>query len=133
MMRLFYKILSTLILIPVIYFLFITGGISLVEAYNPISPYIDTEFAPDYSPKKFNLITEDFTYNEVIELIGEPLYDHFDEYLQCDCISYTNDGKALSSESNKFVLISDFAWYISEICFDSNGKIIRIEKGWAYD
>jgi hypothetical protein len=131
-MRYFYKILSAAILAPIIYYLFLSGGILLGEGYNVLNPYIDTEFAPNYSPEKFDLITEDFTYEEVIDLIGKPLGTYYNDYLQSECLEYTNDGKALSANHN-LVPVQDFAWYRSIICFDSNGKISRIEKGWSYD
>lgn len=103
-----------------------------MESKNPFFPYIDTEFAPNYTPEKFDLITENFTYDEVIQLLGEPLFESKDQKGNIIEIDYTNDGKILYTK-NPLVIVKDFAWYRSYIRFDSNGKIIEINKGWSYD
>ena len=114
------------------YFIFLFGGISMMEGKNLIFPYIDTEFASNYSPEKFDLITEDFSYNEVIQLVGKPLSEKKDSFGNIIEVNYTNDGKT-TYKNNPFVLVGDFAWYRSYIRFDSNGKIIEINSGWSYD
>lgn len=131
-MKWVYRILSILIAIPIISFIFIFGGAILVEGKNPFFPYIDTEFAPKYTPEKFDLITKDFTYEKVIDLLGEPLYENYDSFYQGIRLDYTNDGNLRRINKRNFD-VKDFAWYRSIIYFDLNCKIVNIEKGWSYD
>ncbi len=104
----------------------------LGEGYNVFAPYIDTEFAQDYTPAKFDLVKDDFTLNQVKALLGEPLFSFEDD---SDCsltLIYTNDGY-LRRKGNREYRINDFAWYRSTIYFDSAGKMKRIDKGWSFD
>ena len=103
-----------------------------MEGYNIFNPYIDTKFAENYSPNKFDLITNDFTKDEVLKLIGKPLNTYEDDFDKQTEFIYTGDG-FLSDKSNRKYFINDFAWYRSSIYFDGKGKIIRIDKGWSYD
>lgn len=131
-MRVFYKILTLILLVPTVYFLFLLGGIPLVEGYNVFSPYIDTEFGENYTPKDFDKITMDFTKNEVLEIVGKPLFISEDSLRNEIEYVYTNDAY-LTRKTNRNYLIRDFAWYRSRVYFDSTGKVIRIDKGWSYD
>jgi hypothetical protein len=131
-MRLFYKILTLALLLPTLYFVFMFGGLSLMEGYNIFDPYIDTEFAENYTPAKFDAINNNFTKEEVLKTIGKPLFVHKDTLSNQTEFTYTNDG-FLYRKSNKVYDINDFAWYRSSIQFDSKGKITRIDKGWSYD
>jgi len=131
-MKVFYKILTIILLLPTIYFLFILGSIQLMEGYNLFNPYIDTEFAENYTPQKFNSINKDFSKEEVINTIGQPLFIWKDSIRNEIEFSYTNDGLLVREKGRKYP-INDFAWYRSIIYFDSIGKIIRIEEGWTYD
>lgn len=107
---------------------FLIGGALTVESKNIFFPYIDTQFASQYSPEKFELIKIGQTLEEVEKIIGQPLQKNIDskngraEYL------YTNDGKLLSIKKS-----GDFAWYRSIIYFDEQDKVINIDKGWSYD
>ena len=103
-----------------------------MEGYNIFDPYIDTEFAENYTPKKFDLITVNFTKEEVINTVGKPLFIFTDTVSNQTEFIYTNDG-FLIQKSNREYDINDYAWYRSSIYFDLNGKIIRIDKGWSYD
>ena len=129
-MRLLYKILTLGLLITTTVIVFMFGGVSLMEGYNIFDPYIDTEFAENYTPKKFDLITVNFTKEEVINTVGKPLFT--DTVSNQTEFIYTNDG-FLIQKSNREYDINDYAWYRSSIYFDLNGKIIRIDKGWSYD
>lgn len=134
-MNIFYKLLATVILIPIIGSVFICGTISLNEGKNLFTPYIDTEFASNYSPSKFELITSDLNHDNVISIIGSPIYkdtDTVNGQIQLK-LNYTQDAYFLKKNKGKRLLISDFAWYRSIITFDTKGKILKINKGWNYD
>tara|TARA_R110002124_G_C8724224_1_gene495997 strand:+ start:288 stop:692 length:405 start_codon:yes stop_codon:yes gene_type:complete len=134
-MRTLSKSLATIILIPSIGLVFFFGQMSLMEGKNLFAPYIDTEFAQDYTPQKFDLITYDFNIDSVFSLIGMPLHefrDTIDGQIQIRC-NYTNDAYLGRQDKNKHLMIGDFAWYRSSITFDTNGKILNINKGWSYD
>jgi hypothetical protein len=46
------------------------GEVALMEGYNIFDPYIDTEFAENYTPEKFDLINSTFTKEKVLSTIG---------------------------------------------------------------
>ena len=131
-MRALYKTLSLALLFFTVYIVFMFGGFSLIEGYNIFEPYIDTEFAENYTPQKFDKITTNFTKEEVLKTVGQPLFINKDNLSNGIQYTYTNDGY-LKRKSNKSYAISDFAWYRSYIYFDSTGKILKIDKGWSYD
>ncbi len=129
------KILSTLITIPVVGLIFIIGQMSLMEGYNVFVPYIDTEFAQNYSPELFDKITYDINIDSVVSIVGQPLskrQDTVDGYVRLR-YTYTNDGFFGRSEKSERYSIGDFAWYRSKILFDNQGRIVHIDKGWSYD
>lgn len=131
-MRALYKTLSLALLFFTAYNVFMLGGFSLMEGYNIFDPYIDTEFAENYTPQKFDKITTNFTKEEVVKTVGQPLFINKDTLSNGIQYTYTNDGY-LKRKSNENYAISDFAWYRSNIYFDSTGKILKIDKGWSYD
>ena len=131
-MRTLYKTLSLALLFFTVYNVFMLGGFSLMEGYNIFEPYIDTEFAENYTPQKFDKITINFTKEEVLKTVGQPLSIYKDTLSNEIQYTYTNDGY-LKRKSYKSYDISDFAWYRSDIYFDSSGKITKIDKGWSYD
>jgi len=131
-MRTIYEILALGLLIPTILILFLLGGISLMEGYNIFNPYIDTEFGENYSPEKFDKILPNFTKEEVLKTVGQPLFIHKDTLTNEIQFTYTNDGY-LKRRTNRSYDNGDFAWYRSDVYFDSTGKIIKIDKGWSYD
>ena len=100
-----------------------------------LKPYIDTEFAKDYSPEKFDKIKIGMTIDEAIKIIGEPLHkgQGYSDTLNTNYY-YTGDGKLLhSKKDNGHIVYEDFAWYRSTLDVDSNNKIIGIDKGWSHD
>lgn len=130
-----HKILSTIVVIPLIGLVFIFGQIPLMEGYNVFAPYIDTEFAEDYSPELFDEITSDLSMKDVISIVGEPLFIHQDTIngqIEIKYI-YTNDGCFGRNEKSNRFTIGDFAWYRSVITFNKQGEITHIDKGWCYD
>jgi hypothetical protein len=131
-MRFLSKILTLALLIPTIFIVFISGRISLMEGYNIFNPYIDTEFAENYTPKKFEVITSDFTKEKVLKTIGKPLFIITDTISNQTEFIYTNDG-FLRRKSNREYNINDFAWYRSSISFNSKWEIINIDRGWSFD
>lgn len=134
--------ISVVVILFLLYTTFIFGCIG--EGKHLIDPYIDTQFAPDYSPEKFDKIKTGMALNEVETIIGQPLYTH--PYVFYDIESdeenvsneieyvYTNDGKLLSKmqEQGKRYYY-DCAWYRSSILVDTNNIVVEINKGWSYD
>ena len=59
MKRTFLKILSVLLVSILLILTFLIGKITLSEGKHLLDPYIDTYFAEDYTPEKFNLIKSD--------------------------------------------------------------------------
>ena len=132
-MKILHKILTIALLIPTLYVVFWFGGIvSIVEGYNIFNPYIDTEFTTNYSPEKFNSISMEDSKKDVLLKLGEPLFIFNDSINNKEWFVYTSDGY-LKRKSNRNYHIDDFAWYCSNIIFDSNEQIMQINKGWCYD
>lgn len=104
------------------------GGALTVEGKNIFSPYIDTQFASQYSPEKFELVKIGQTVDEVGRMIGQPLQKNIDSINNRAEYWYTMDGKL--SVNNKD---GDFAWYRSIIHFDEKKKVVSIDKGWSFD
>jgi len=122
------KIVSVLIFTSTIFINFKFGGLSLFQGYNIFDPYIDTEFAPDYTPEKFEKIKIGQSKQDVIKTIGVPLFYNYED---CE-YDYTNDG-FLEKKSSKNFSINDFAWYESKVIFGKDEKVVEIHKGWKYD
>jgi outer membrane protein assembly factor BamE (lipoprotein component of BamABCDE complex) len=129
------KILSTTCIAILVVFTFFIGQSPLIEGKHLLKPYIDTEFAKDYNPEKFDKIKIGMTIDEAIKIVGEPLYkgqDYFDT-LNTNYY-YTSDGKLLhSTKDNGHSGYEDFAWYRSTLEVDRNNKVIDIDKGWSRD
>ena len=127
-------VLKTVSIICIIFLLVITfslGRVSLMEGKHIIDPYIDTEFAKNYSPEKFEKIKIGMTIDEACKIIGEPLYK---EQGYIDTYYYTGDGKLLHLPKYNGQSGYDFAWYRSTLKVSiTTNKIIYIDKGWSYD
>jgi len=139
----FLKILiSAIFAVVILYLLYITFIFGwLGERKHLIDIYIDTHFAPDYSPEKFDKIKIGMTLNEVESIIGKPFYTHTPPvfyHIANDSTKteyvYTGDGKLLSKmrEQGKRYYY-DCAWYRSYVIFDTNNIVVEINKGWSYD
>ncbi len=107
---------------------FIIGGALTIEGKNIFYPYIDTQFASQYSPEKFELIKVGQTIKDVEKIIGQPLRKNVDSTNHRTEYWYTMDGKLSVNNKN-----GDFAWYISVVYFNDKGKVAEVEKGWGYD
>lgn len=119
------KALSALGLLGILSFSLQLGRAPLMEGKHMVEPYIDTYFAENYSPEKFDQIELGMTKEEVIEIIGAPLWTgsgYFDSLTTN--YHYTGDGK-LSND--------DFAWYRSTVGFDTTERVVYLDKGWSYD
>ncbi len=127
-MRVFYKVLASVLLFFSVFITFMVGAALTIEGKNIFSPYIDTQFASQYSPEKFELIKIGQTVGEVEKILGQPLDKNIDSTNHRTEYWYTLDGKL--SVNNKE---GDFAWYVSIVYFDSKGKVKSIDKQWAYD
>ncbi|MCK9482382.1 MAG: hypothetical protein M0R38_11635 [Bacteroidia bacterium] len=129
------KFLSTICIAFLVVITFVLGQVPLIEGKHLLNQYIDTEFAKDYSPEKFDKIKVGMTIDEAIEIIGEPLYkgQGYKDTLNTNYY-YTGDGKLLNStKDNGQSGYEDFAWYRSTLEVDRNNKIIGIDKGWSHD
>lgn len=128
MIRVFYKILASILLFVSVFMTFLIGGTLTIEGKNIFSPYIDTQFASQYSTEKFELIKIGQTVEEVEKIIGQPLRKNIDSINSRAEYWYTMDGKL--SVNNKE---GDFAWYVSIVEFDNKGLVVNIIKQWGYD
>lgn len=104
------------------------------EQYYIFNPYIDTKMASNYSPEKFDQLEIGMDKSDVIDLIGSPLYAKIDtlDNLTFERFYYTGDGK-ISNQKMPWYMFNDYAWYRSTVTFDSDQKLIDIDKGWSYD
>lgn len=131
-MKVLFKIVTLVLLLPIMWIVYIMGGVSLIEGYNIFDPYIDTEFAENYTPERFDAIDLDFTKEEVNQTVGQPLSISHDTVRNIVKLNYTNDGH-LRRKNNHHYMVNDYAWYRSTVEFDTAGRIVRIDKGWSYD
>lgn len=133
-MKILLKIISIIGIIVTLGFTFILGRIPLSEGKHLLKPYIDTEFAKDYTPDKFDKIELGMTKKQVIKIIGRPLIIEpcFNDSLIMNHV-YSSDGKLLKQRKADVRDYDDFAWYRSTIRFDTNEKVVYIDKGWSYD
>jgi len=128
------KILSTALLIGSLVFSYFLGIAPLSEGKHIIRPYIDTHFAEEYSPEKFDHIKLGMRKSEVVKLIGEPLYKgegYYDTLITN--FYYTGDGKLLNRRKPGVQEYDDFAWYRSTIGFDTTETVVYLDKGWSRD
>lgn len=123
------RVLSIGLLACLAFLVFVLGHVPLVEGRHLLDPYIDTQFAKDYTPEKFDQIRLGMTIEAATQRIGEPLSKGPG---QTDTLvtqyTYTNDGKHKRDGGN-----GDFAWYRSALVVDSTHTIIQIDRGWSYD
>lgn len=127
-MKIFYKILASVLLFSSIFMTFMMGAILTSEGINVFSPYIDTQFAPQYSPEKFELIKVGQSIKDVEAIVGKPLRKTMDSTVQETQYWYTMDSKLHFNKKS-----GDFAWYVSIVYFDSDRYVKNIVKQWAYD
>jgi hypothetical protein len=81
------------------------------EIHFPLSPYIDTVFADNFSWEKFDKVKEGMTQEQVKSILGEPLDRSNYGINNPDgiCWRYSKDGK-LSP-------FADFSYYLVQVCF----------------
>jgi outer membrane protein assembly factor BamE (lipoprotein component of BamABCDE complex) len=126
MRRITLRVLAAIVGVSVLCCVFVLGGASTIEAYNVLAPYADTEFAPEYTPEKFDKVKAGMRVAEVEALIGKPLYQHVLTY------DYTNDGYLRKRTDGKYQP-GDLAWYKSVVYFDTHWVVVGVEKGWIED
>ncbi|MEG0915871.1 MAG: hypothetical protein RSF68_02535 [Myroides sp.] len=127
-MKVILKILAAILLATLVISNIFFGGINIIEGKNLFLPYSDTEFAPNYTPKKFDLIKKGQTIKEVEKILGKPLFEYKDSIINSIEYVYTSDGKLKKNNKD-----GDFAWYRSTIYFDSVNEVSKIDKGWSFD
>lgn len=127
-MKVILKILAAILLATLVISNFFFGGINIIEGKNLFFPYSDTEFAPNYTLKKFDLIKKGQRIEEVEKILGKPLFEYKDSIINSIEYVYTSDGKLKKNNKDGY-----FAWYRSTIYFDSMNKVSKIDKGWSFD
>jgi hypothetical protein len=109
------------------------------ESYNDSEPYIDTEFAENYSPDKFKQVKAGMTISQVRSIVGKPLFEFHERSADSTVITeyhYTNDGYLRRRGDKKYSLeavIGDFAWYRSGVTFNADSIATDVNAGWSYD
>ncbi|MBL7790556.1 MAG: hypothetical protein JNL75_12070 [Chitinophagales bacterium] len=128
------KIISILLSIPFFILSFILGIASNNESYHLLDPHIDTEFAKDYTPIKFDLIKIGMSKTEVENIIGQPNSIYFEPTISATkTFEYTQDGKLNKNAEQKQAKGGDYAWYRSTLEYNRENKVSKIDKGWSYD
>jgi outer membrane protein assembly factor BamE (lipoprotein component of BamABCDE complex) len=118
------KILITALCIPFLFVSSILGWMAIQgEGYNPIDPLIDTKLSANFSEEKFNTIQVGNNLQDVIELLGEPLYRQ-ELKNNIDLWYYSQDAKCEWG---------DFAWIAYCIHFDENCKVLKAYDFVGYD
>ena len=54
------------------YLIYLIIPLFFVESYFPLNPFIDTKFAENFDPKKFEKIEKGMNKNEVEKILGKP-------------------------------------------------------------
>lgn len=128
------KVISFIIASPIFILSFFFGMISNNESIHLLNPYIDTEFAENYTPERFDLIKVGMTKIEVEKIIGNPYTTSYE--INTSIITtcgYTQDGRLNRIANEKQIRGGDYAWYRSSIEFGEGDKVKKIDKGWSYD
>ncbi|MCL2327169.1 MAG: hypothetical protein FWC39_01515 [Bacteroidetes bacterium] len=135
------KIVSAIVIVFLLIAVFSMAWFASAERKHLIDPYIDTQFAPDYTPEKFEGIKMGMTINEVETIVGKPFhtnnppvfYHIADDSTKIEYV-YTGDGKLLHKmqEQGKRYYY-DCAWYYSSVVVDTNNIVVEINKVWCYD
>lgn len=103
--------------------LFLIGQFPLIEGKYFLDKYIDTRFAKDYKPEKFEQVKVGMEIDDVFNLVGQPLYTY--NFGSNTKYQYTGDGK-LGNDG-------DFAWYLSTVEVNFENIVVNIEKNWLYN
>lgn len=127
------KSASAIIVIVLLCFVFFLGLGSTSESYCWLKPYIDTKFAKDYTPEKFELIKLGMKEETVKTLVGEPIGTYEQINFPQKEVYYTQDGFLFEKADKKGIEGADFAWYMSTITYNENKEVIKIDKGWSFD
>jgi hypothetical protein len=104
----------------------------------PWDPLIDTKYSDTFNIYNIDKIKEGMTKENVIELIGDPLFTGINEEGSAK-LEFTSDGKYQKSMEKNYY--GDFAWYsigggYAWFNYDLEFKddiLIRIESFWAHD
>ena len=113
------------------------------EGYVWFDPYIDTWYAPGYTPELESRIKVGMSCEEVEAVIGAPLYVNPPNRFQPGLFGavYTNDGghdRRLGIDHRHprhkcFPYHKDFAWHYFNVMYDSTDVVRKVYSGWAYD
>ena len=135
MSRIIFKILSILGLSLITVAIFFLGYTPLIEGKHFFNKYIDTEFAENYSPKKFEKVEIGMELSEVKNLVGVPLdMVNANKNALNKNYYYTRDGKLLhNAKTCRQKGYDDFAWYRSTVEVNSENIVVSIKKGWSFD
>ena len=144
------KVLSVGIILFLFYEIYLLGCSTLTGGKHLINPYIDTRFAPDYSPEKFDKIKVGMTLDEVESIIGKPIRNLTDFFDSTKIRYHYTDNLVLADKNAKWEQKQEkgyydypplypsclcdyrYAWYCSSITFDKNNIVVEIYKEWLY-
>jgi len=127
MIKIILKIISVIGLLILTIFLFMAGQFPLIEGKHFLNKYIDTKFAEDYSPEKFEQIKVGMELGEVTYLIGQPL--HIRSYGSNNIYQYTNSSGLTKVDKGRY---SRFVWYNSMVEVSLDNIVVKVDKGWIY-
>lgn len=114
-------------------------GFSLIEAYIPFAPYLDTNFASGFTWEKYRTVHVGMTQSEVSHLLGGPLSSFDEQYGNGGLLEGAEDDRAAAHcENCGGIFIQgpcweysqdgafkywDLAWVGVNVCFDDNGLV----------
>lgn len=130
MRKWFFRVLSVISIPFVLLFNFTIGDALIGEGRLPFDQYLDTEFSPEFSFKKFEQIKPGMHKSEVIGLIGQPLYISTFNGVK---LEYTKDGYFIKSGRKPLGGHSDFAWLHVSVKLDSLDHVIETSRVWNND
>ena len=117
-------LMSSLVLISFVILFFLVG----LERRNPVCPYIDTKFSPDFSVAKWKRVNIGLTRNKVVQLLGAPLsyskLEYLDDSLGFYNAYYTADGAWP---------FADFAWKQFLIVYNKENIVVQKKANWWYN
>lgn len=98
-----------------------------IENYNYLWPSIDTKYAPDYSERAFRRVEMGMTQEEVVGLLGHPLWT---KGWRSSHPGQTSAGEVWVYSSDGGASWGDWAWLSREVIFRDGRVVDRVS--WTY-